>query len=105
MGDTQEPREGGGFFVAPEALLDDGIFHYVSIRKVSRPMMFRILPEVLKGTHEKLSPVKMGTFKTMEVHADRPLRIHADGEIFAGFGTNVKDLKFGIYPAALVTLR
>lgn len=99
------PREGGGFFVAPEALLDDGIFHYVSIRKVSRLMMFRILPEVLKGTHERLAPVKMGTFKTMEIHADRSLRIHADGEIFAGFGTNVKDLKIGITPAALVTLR
>lgn len=99
------PREGGGFFVAPEALMDDGVFNYVRIRKVSRPMMFRLLPEVLKGTHGKFAPVTMGTFKTMTLRADRPLRIHADGEIFAGFGTDVRELTFKILPNALEIVR
>ena len=35
------PREGGGFLVAPEARLDDGVLHYAMIRKVSRLKMFR----------------------------------------------------------------
>jgi diacylglycerol kinase family enzyme len=37
------PREGGGFLVAPEAKIDDGIFHYAMITNVSRLMMLRIV--------------------------------------------------------------
>ncbi len=98
------PREGGGFFVAPKAVPDDGIFQLLRIRKVPRLMMLRILPKVLNGTHEDLEPVTISSFKTMELHSDRPVRIHADGEIFAGFGTEIKDLKFGILPGALVVI-
>jgi len=99
------PREGGGFYVAPNAIPDDGIFNLMRIRKVSRLMMFRILPEVLKGTHERLEPVIMSTFKTLELHSDRPVTIHADGEIYAGFGTEIKDFKFGILPKSLEVVR
>ncbi len=45
------PREGGGFLVAPDAVVDDNLFHYAAIRKVSRPMMLRLVPEVMNGTH------------------------------------------------------
>jgi len=44
-------REGGGFNVAPDARPDDGILHYAGVCKVSRLMMLRLLPEVMKGTH------------------------------------------------------
>ncbi|MGD8633132.1 MAG: diacylglycerol kinase family protein, partial [Anaerolineales bacterium] len=43
------PREGGGFFVAPEAVPDDGILHYAMIKKVSKAKMFRLIPEVMNG--------------------------------------------------------
>ncbi len=39
-------REGGGFLIAPDAKIDDGILHYAMITDVSRAMMFRIVPEV-----------------------------------------------------------
>jgi len=48
------PREGGGFLVAPDAKVDDGLFHYMMIVNVSRLKMLRIVPEVMKGTHEKI---------------------------------------------------
>ena len=38
------PREGGGFLVTPDAKVDDGIFHYASIQKISRLMMLRLIP-------------------------------------------------------------
>ena len=95
------PREGGGFLVAPEAKNNDGVLQYASIRKVSRAMMFRLVPEVMKGTHGRFKDVRMGDFQRMSVVSDRPLYIHTDGEIFSGFGTNVRDISFEILPSAL----
>lgn len=99
------PREGGGFLVAPDAKIDDGILHYALIRDVSRPMMFRIVPEVMKGTHGRFKEVKMGTCKTFSLTANRPLYIHADGEIFTGPGTDLRKLSVEILPNALKVVR
>jgi YegS/Rv2252/BmrU family lipid kinase len=96
------PREGGGFLVAPDAIVDDGVFHYAAICKVSRLMMLRLVPEVMNGTHGKFKQIRMGTMRKMELHADAPLRIHIDGEIFSGFGTDVRGLKLELIPGALV---
>jgi len=99
------PREGGGFLIAPDAKIDDGIFHYAMITDVSRPMMFRIVPEVMKGTHGRFKQVKMGTCKKFSLTADRPLYIHADGEIFSGPGTDIRKVSFEILPNALKVVR
>ena len=95
------PREGGGFHVAPEAKVDDGVLHYASVCRVSRPMMLRLLPEVMKGTHGRFSQVRMGQFHRMQINSDRPLTIHTDGEIYAGFGVNVHQVSLEILPEAL----
>jgi diacylglycerol kinase (ATP) len=94
-------REGGGFKVAPEALLDDAVFNYAAIGKVSRPMMFRLLPEVMNGTHGRFRQVRMGQFLNMDIVSDRPMYIHTDGEIFSGFGMDVRQIKMEILPAAI----
>ncbi len=95
------PREGGGFHVQPEARPDDGVFHYAGVYKVSRPMMFRLLPEVMKGTHGRFKQVRMGQFTHMELKADRPLYVHTDGEIYAGFGVDLRSLSVEILPSEL----
>lgn len=99
------PREGGGFLIAPDAKIDDGILDYAMITDVSRPMMFRIVPEVMKGTHGRFKQVKMGTCKKYTLTADRPLYIHADGEIFSGPGSDVRHVSFEILPDALRVVR
>jgi diacylglycerol kinase (ATP) len=99
------PREGGGFLIAPEAKIDDGIIHYAMITNVSRPMMFRIVPEVMKGTHGRFKQVRMGTCKKFSLTANRPLYIHADGEIFTGPGTDLRKASFEILPNALRVVR
>jgi len=99
------PREGGGFLIAPEAKIDDGILHYAMITNVSRPMMLRIVPEVMKGTHGRFKQVRMGTCKKFTLSADRPLYIHADGEIFTGPGTDLRKVSFEIMPKALRVVR
>jgi len=99
------PREGGGFLIAPDAKIDDGIFHYAMITDVSRPMMFRIVPEVMKGTHGRFKQVRMGTCKKFTLTANRPLYIHADGEIFTGPGTDLRKVSFEVLPNALKVVR
>ncbi len=94
-------REGGGFNVSPSARNDDGIFNYLSVEACSRPMMFRLIPEFMGGTHERFRQITTGQFHKIELQADRPLLMHADGEIFAGFGTDVNHLKIEIIPNAL----
>ena len=99
------PREGGGFLVAPDAKPDDGILHYAMIEKCSRLTMFRIVPEVMKGTHGRFKQVTLGSCLKMSVSADRPMYIHADGEIYTGFGSNLRKLTLEVLPGALKVVR
>ena len=99
------PREGGGFLIAPDAKIDDGILDFAMIQDVSRPMMFRIVPEVMKGTHGRFKQVRMGKCKKFALSANRPLYIHADGEIFTGPGTDLRKVSFEILPNALKVVR
>ena len=98
-------REGGGFLVAPDAKIDDGIMHYAMITDVSRPMMFRLIPEFMKGTHGRFKQVRMGTCQMFSLQSDRPLYIHADGEIFSGPGTDLHKVSFEILPNALQVVK
>jgi YegS/Rv2252/BmrU family lipid kinase len=99
------PREGGGFHVAPDAALTDGILHYAAVRKISRLMMFRLIPEVMNGTHGRFDCVRMGNFTRLSLTSDRPLYIHADGEIYTSFGSNLRKLSVEILPSALKIVR
>jgi diacylglycerol kinase (ATP) len=99
------PREGGGFLLAPEARMDDGLLHYVMIRKVSRMMMFRLIPEVMRGSHGRFEQVTIGTCRRLTVTADRAMYIHADGEVYTSFDSNLRKVTFEILPGALKVVR
>ena len=94
-------REGGGFKIAPQAQLDDGLLNYVGVREISRLGMLIALTYFLKGTHERLPYVESGNLKQLEIKTDRPMQIHADGEIIAGFDSTTTLLKIGILPNAI----
>jgi diacylglycerol kinase (ATP) len=95
------PREGGGFMLSPDSKNDDGKMESVAVTKVSRAMMFRLVPEFMSGTHMRFKQIRMGDFKKMTLTSDRPLYIHADGEIFTSFGSNLRKLSFEVLPGAL----
>jgi diacylglycerol kinase (ATP) len=92
-------REGGGFRVSPQAVPDDGLLNYAGIQRVSRLMMFRLLPEVMRGTHARFRQVRMGEFTQLQLQSDRALYIHMDGEIFAGWGNDIRTLRVDLLPA------
>ncbi len=94
-------REGGGFMLSPESKNDDGKLEYLIVEKVSRAMMFRLVPEFMKGTHLRFKQTRLGEFKKLTLASDLPLYIHADGEIFTSFGSNLRKISVEILPQAL----
>lgn len=99
------PREGGGFVTAPGAKLDDGQLNFTAVRRVSRPMMFRLIPEFMAGTQGKFTKqIQMGTVQSIEIESKSPLWLHADGETWAGFSSSVHKLKISVLPGALEIL-
>jgi YegS/Rv2252/BmrU family lipid kinase len=99
-------REGGGFMLSPDSKLTDGLMEYVMVRKVSRAMMLRLVPEFMKGTHARFTKhIRMGACRKFTMTADRPLYIHADGEIYTSFGSNLRRLTLEVIPNALKVVR
>jgi YegS/Rv2252/BmrU family lipid kinase len=83
---------GGGMRLAPDALLDDGLFDVVLIADVSRFEFLRSLPKVFRGTHVKLPNVEVVRCKQVEVRADRPFTMYADGDPIAELPVTVSCL-------------
>ncbi len=63
--------------------------------------MFRLLPEVMRGTHLKFPEIQSGQFHKMEISAERSMVIHTDGEIFAGYGMDIRKLSLELLSQAL----
>jgi YegS/Rv2252/BmrU family lipid kinase len=99
------PREGGGFMVAPEAKNNDGLFHYVMVSYCNRLTMFRLVPEVMKGTHGKFKEVTLGSCHSMSLTSNLPLYMHLDGEVYTSFGSNLKQASFELLPGALKVVK
>jgi YegS/Rv2252/BmrU family lipid kinase len=72
---------GGGMFVAPQAELDDGLVDVVALGHISkRQFLLRLLPKVFKGTHLDDPAVHAWRGGSIELEADRPFTIYADGD-------------------------
>jgi diacylglycerol kinase (ATP) len=99
------PREGGGFMLSPNSKNNDGKMEFLTVTKLSRATMFRLVPEFLKGTHMRFKQVQMGEFKTLTLNSDLPLYIHADGEIYTSFGSNLRKASIQVLPQALKVVK
>jgi YegS/Rv2252/BmrU family lipid kinase len=71
---------GGGMFVAPHAQLDDGRLDVMLVSESSRLTFLRDLPKVFKGAHTDNPHVTFLKGEVVEVSADRPFTIYADGD-------------------------
>jgi YegS/Rv2252/BmrU family lipid kinase len=71
---------GGGMFIAPDAVLDDGEFDIVMIGETSKLRVLGNLPKVFKGTHVDNDEVRVVRAPRVEISASRPFAVYADGE-------------------------
>ena len=95
------PREGGGFKISPDSIMDDGRFEYVAVKSVSRPMMLRLIPEFMRGAHLRFPQISLHPFRQLEIKSEQSMYIHMDGEIFSGFSSNLRYLKVEQFPKAI----
>ena len=71
---------GGGFFLTPDAVPDDGLIDLCVVEKMGRIKLLGLLPLSLKGTHTTRREVEMRRTRSVTVESDGPLHIHIDGE-------------------------
>ena len=93
--------EGGGFKIAPHASLEDGLFNLIAVQSISRLRMLISLLYFMQGTHARLPYVETGEINEIKLTSDRPMQIHADGEVMAGFDSKVKNITIRVHPLAL----
>ncbi|MCW3039426.1 MAG: diacylglycerol kinase family lipid kinase [Solirubrobacterales bacterium] len=71
---------GGGMFLAPAADLQDGRLDVVMTDECSRLRFARTLPKVFKGTHVDEDVVHLMGGREVQISADRPFTVYADGD-------------------------
>lgn len=71
---------GGGMYVAPDAVIDDGLFHVTVIGDLSLPEVFRNLPKLYNGRIKDVVKVSMVTGKQVGAVSDQRVLIDVDGE-------------------------
>jgi YegS/Rv2252/BmrU family lipid kinase len=71
---------GGGMYLLPHAEIDDGQLDVLLSKKSSKLTFLRSLPKVFKGTHLDSPYCETLRGEVVEVSADRPFVIYADGD-------------------------
>ena len=71
---------GGGMCVAPDAAVDDGLFHITVIGDLSLPQVFLNLPKLYSGKILEVKKVFTLTGKRLEAYSDQRVLLDVDGE-------------------------
>ena len=71
---------GGGMKVLPTASLDDGVLDVCIVEALSKTAFLLAFPRVFNGSHTQHPKIQMHRGRRITLEADRPMRIHADGE-------------------------
>jgi YegS/Rv2252/BmrU family lipid kinase len=71
---------GGGMLLLPQAELDDGMLDVLISKETSKLTFLRSLPKVFRGAHLDSPYVETVRGEVVEVSADRPFVVYADGD-------------------------
>jgi YegS/Rv2252/BmrU family lipid kinase len=74
------PSYGGGMRIAPQASLQDGLLEVVVIHDIGKLEFLTTFPKVFSGRHVEHPAVTVHRAGRVELDADRPLAVYADGE-------------------------
>lgn len=72
---------GGGFWIAPNARNDDGLFDVMVAQGLGRIGILSLLPKVMKGTHVSDPRVQMAQSSRVVIESREPIMFETDGEI------------------------
>lgn len=71
---------GGGMWLAPDASLTDGLLDVVIVEHTPKLRFVRLLPTVFKGAHIEHESVHVLKARQVEIAAERPFVMYADGD-------------------------
>ncbi len=89
---------GGGFFLTPDAVIDDGAFDVCIIRALNKKEIFLNLPKALNGKHVSMKQVEMIRTDALTIRSQEGIAAHADGELM---GMNLTELEVTMLPSVL----
>jgi diacylglycerol kinase (ATP) len=94
-------RHGGGFWICPDAKLDDGLLDVCTCDGLGTLGILGFLPRVMRGAHTGAACVHMHQATRVRVTSPDPLPVHADGEIIAD---DAREVMIEIHPGRLRVL-
>ena len=80
---------GGGMYVAPDALLDDGELDVVTTSDIPKRRFLVGLPDVFRGKHIDNPEVLVRRGRVVEVEADRQFDVYADGDLITALPARI----------------
>jgi diacylglycerol kinase family enzyme len=86
----------GGMWVAPQAVVDDGLFEAVLIKDVTKPEFVATFPKIYRGKHVGHPKVEILRASKVAVDAGTPLPVVLDGE-----QPGTTPARFDVVPRAL----
>ena len=91
---------GGGMQIAPNAVLDDGVFDVIVLGNLTKPEIFTSFPLIYKGKHLKHPKLKQLRGRRVTVRCEEKALLEIDGE---QLGTS--DAEFEILPNLISVLK
>jgi diacylglycerol kinase (ATP) len=92
---------GGGFYLTPDARVDDGVLDICSVDDKNILQILSLMPRVMRGKHHNVPGVKFFREKALTITAEEPFFVHADGEIV---GANVRRVEIGLISSKLTVI-
>ncbi|HEY1450629.1 MAG TPA: diacylglycerol kinase family protein [Solirubrobacteraceae bacterium] len=94
VGAANSKTYGGGMQAAPGAMLDDGLLEVMVLENLGKfKFLTTILPKVFKGDHVNLPSVHVFKAAAVEISADRPFTMYADGDPIGELPVRVRALR------------
>jgi diacylglycerol kinase family enzyme len=91
VGAANSKAYGGGMYAAPDAELDDGLLDIVTCAEMPKwRFLTGLMPKVFKGTHIHEPEVTVLRSSEVEITADRPFMLYADGDPIAELPVTVR---------------
>ncbi len=92
----------GGFVMAPDAKLDDGLFDFVHAGNLSRWEVLTLLPRLaLFGPPRDRVGIRQGQCRSLRIASDAPVNVHVDGEFLCTTEDGMRSFEIDLLPAAL----
>jgi diacylglycerol kinase (ATP) len=79
---------GRGMRIAPSAILDDGLLDLCLLLDVDRFSLLRCFPRVYNGSHVQHPAFRLWRAHSIRLYGERPLAMHADGEVIGRLSTD-----------------